>query len=554
MINKTKIVDACIQQGLCDQQQYERSKKNSRRSRQDILMTLAFTLRMPIRSFYQAYAEIHNYEFRTLSQLQVCQDMLRRFPRGLLERKSVLPVKLKNDPDTTIHLVTSDPENQVSLMQAKKITGVASKVFMSDPQALTGAVEYYAEAVLPEVFEIAAFDPVEELNFIIEQAYLSRSSDIHILPLKERVMVRLRIDGVLQDYARTFSISQGLGLMSRLKVLAGMDIAEQRMAQDGTANYLINEDVEIDMRVATMPTRFGERATLRILGSDSEALTLSQIGMSQADLAKFTGVITKPHGMILITGPTGSGKSTTLYSTLQSIASQDTNIMTVEDPVEYVMEGMSQVQVSNKVSFSSALRGFLRHDPDIIMVGEIRDGETANTAMKAAMTGHLVFSTLHTNSAIAAIPRLKDLGSEAYLIGATLLAVISQRLVKRLCNACKVKRKLSVEEAQILGLSADTHVHDACGCARCLGTGYQGRVALFETLWIDEALASMICQDADEITLREHAQSLNTLAEDGVHKLLEGVTTIDELNRLGLLMSLSSLPADNSPELGVVQQ
>jgi type II secretory ATPase GspE/PulE/Tfp pilus assembly ATPase PilB-like protein len=406
MIAINKITDACIEQGLFNQEVLISNKVQARRERKDLLHCLAFAIRMPISTFYQAYATTHHMPFCSMHDLKPDMQALRRIPRTLLERRPMLPLRPKEGVSPqTVRLVMSDPDHHLSYEQAQKSLGQPCEICISEPKELDYALSQ-ARAELGVAKEAGdSYDPINELHDIIEQAYLCRSSDIHIQPSKEKVHIRLRIDGVLQYYFRSFSLEQGLGLMSRIKVISGMDISEQRMAQDGNASYEINADIGIDLRVATMPTRFGERATLRLLGSDTEALTLTQIGMSENDLDKFQQAISQPHGMILITGPTGSGKSTSLYSALKYISSADTNILTVEDPVEYVMEGISQVQVSNKVSFSDALRAFLRHDPDVIMLGEIRDGETANTAMKAAMTGHLVFSTLHTNSSLSAVSR-----------------------------------------------------------------------------------------------------------------------------------------------------
>jgi len=289
------------------------------------------------------------------------------------------------------------------------------------------------------------------------------------------------------------------------------------------------------VRCATMPTRFGERATLRLLGSDNQALSLAGIGMSAIDLQRFEREIQKPHGMILITGPTGSGKSTTLYAALQQVSSPEINIMTVEDPIEYVMSGVAQVQVGSKVSFSSALRSFLRHDPDVMMVGEIRDGETAGIGMKAAMTGHLVFSTLHTNSAAGAVNRLVDMGAERYLIGATLLAVIAQRLVRRLCTECRQERVVTVREAEFFGFDIAQKVYEPKGCAHCLDSGYKGRLALFETYWIDTKARQLINDGATEAELIRHAKDFSDLLHDGVNKVSSGLTSLAELKRLGLL-------------------
>jgi type IV pilus assembly protein PilB len=546
MLDHNKVLSACVEQGLFSQEHLAKFQVIARRERKNIMRCIAFSVRMPISSFYQAYADTHDYPFYRPQDLKPDLEALQRIPRRLLNRRPMLPLLMDKADDDVVHLVIDDPDNKNSIEQVQKTLGKACRVYMTDLNALTPILTQSLMQLSGESEGGLIFEPVAELDLIIEQAYLCRSSDIHIQPSQDSVLVRLRVDGILQDHSVRYSLSQGLGLMSRLKVLSGMDIAEQRMAQDGNVTYLVNEDIEIDLRVATMPTRFGERATLRLLGSDLEALTLPQIGMSVSDLEKFQQAILKPHGMILITGPTGSGKSTTLYSALKHISDDQTNILTVEDPVEYVMDGISQVQVSNKVSFSDALRAFLRHDPDVIMVGEIRDGETANTTMKAAMTGHLVFSTLHTNSSVAAISRLRDLGAESYLIGATLLAVISQRLVKRLCDNCKVRRSATLSEINQLSLSPDTVLYKAQGCAHCGGTGYTGRIALFETLWVDKKMSALISQDSDEVTLKENSPGHTSLGEDAMAKLLQGKTTTDELTRLALLNADNSIDANET--------
>ena len=536
MIAINKITDACIDQGLFSQEVLVSNRIQARRERKDLLQCLAFSIRMPISAFYQAYAVAQNMPFCTMQNVSPDMQALRRIPRALLDRRPMLPIHAKgNVTSQAVRLVMSDPEHQLSYEQAQKSIGKSCEICVGEPKELDYALSEARTELGMGSAVVDGYDPIHELHDIIEQAYLCRSSDIHVQPLPGKVQIRFRIDGVLQDHFRNFSSEQGLGLMIRIKVISGMDISEQRMAQDGNASYQVNEDINIDLRVATMPTRFGERATLRLLGSDTESLTLSQIGMSDDDLDKFQHAIAQPHGMILITGPTGSGKSTSLYSALKYIASTDINILTVEDPVEYVMEGISQVQVSNKVSFSDALRAFLRHDPDVIMLGEIRDGETANTAMKAAMTGHLVFSTLHTNSSLSAVSRLRDLGAEPYLIGATLLAVISQRLVKKLCNYCKIQRQAEQSEIRLLGAASNLLLFDANGCPHCRNTGYLGRMALFETLWVDKKLAGLIGQDVSEAILMENSVGYNSLSDDGVRKVIQGVTTIDELKKLALV-------------------
>jgi type IV pilus assembly protein PilB len=309
------------------------------------------------------------------------------------------------------------------------------------------------------------------------------------------------------------------------------------MPQDGGFSYHLAApvDLEFNIRVATAPTRLGERITMRLLGNESSSLTLTDLGFLEHDLVEFKQAIRKPYGMILLTGPTGSGKSTTLCAALQEINRSDINIMTVENPIEYVIDGISQIQTGPKINFADALRSLLRHDPDVLMVGEIRDSETADVAVKAAMTGHLVFSTLHTNNAVSAVTRLVDIGCEPFLIGSTMTAVIAQRLVRRLCRHCAKARPATEDEKVLLGVEDDVQLFEPVGCAVCQGQGFRGRLGLFETLWFNEKLARMVAKGADEETLEKSAgNSLKFMWQDGCDKVIRGLTTLDEVREVAV--------------------
>lgn len=347
--------------------------------------------------------------------------------------------------------------------------------------------------------------------------------------------MRLRIDGKLHDYPVAVDLDAGLGIISRIKVLSDLDISEQRQPQDGGFSYYLAAPIDksFNIRVATAPIRLGERVTMRLLAEESNALSLIDLGMASADLVRFRQAIAKPYGLILLTGPTGSGKSTTLCAALQEINQPDINIMTVENPIEYVIAGVSQLQTGSKVSFAAALRSFLRHDPDVLMVGEIRDAETADVAVKAAMTGHMVFSTLHTNNAVSAVTRLIDIGCEPFLIGSTVTAVIAQRLVRQLCVHCRTPRLAHASEFEELGVVEAVSIFQPVGCSLCQGSGYKGRLGLFETLWFDDQLARMVTRGADEEMLEENAgKRLQYMWEDGIRKVLQGLTTLDELRNV----------------------
>jgi type IV pilus assembly protein PilB len=532
MLRENVLINAAIQTGLLNDAVIAEYKLVARRQRVDLLELLSYKLRFSISDLYRAYAQTQGIRYLTPDEIKVDPILLRKLSPSLIERRLILPLMPLAE---NALLLVENPDDLAGIAQSKRLLPNDIEICMTDPRLLKQLISKVIQSV-DEVEVEDEFDSVFHLDEMIKEAYLSHASDIHFEPTKEQFHIRLRVDGCLQAYAQFFSAEQGIALMSRMKVLTGMDISEQRMPQDGGMTFKIDNQISFEIRAATIPVKFGERATLRLLGSDSEALSLETIGFSDKSLARFAKAIKRPHGMILITGPTGSGKSTTLYSALQQIVSKEINVLTVEDPVEYVMEGISQVQVGTKVSFASALRSFLRHDPDVIMVGEIRDGETANIAMKASLTGHMVFSTLHTNSAVSTISRLKDIGVEPFLIGTTLVCVIAQRLVRRLCASCKQPVALTAKDRRLLNLddSVDVNIFQANGCATCHDTGFKGRIALFETLWIDDVLGELIGRGVSEQVILKHAKDFTSLAQDCTDKILVGATSMSEFKRLSL--------------------
>jgi len=371
---------------------------------------------------------------------------------------------------------------------------------------------------------------------LLHAAIVRQASDIHIDPNEKESLVRLRVDGVLEKH-RMLPSTVHNGVVSRLKVLGGMDIAEKRAPQDGRFTHTYGPTGQkIDIRLATLPTKYGERMTVRLLALQTESLTLERLGMSAGDLVAFSQAISKPHGLILLTGPTGSGKSTTLYAALRRIiAEHPLNVITIEDPIEYDIAGVAQVEVdsADKVSFNKALRSVLRHDPDVVMIGEIRDGETADVAIKASLTGHLVFSTLHTNSAASALTRLADMGLDRFLIAATMRLAVAQRLVRRLCSHCRKPRPLTEPEALAISFpeAVGTTVYDAAGCMYCADRGYVGRLGLFELLPFDESLARLVAEGAGEgeIVREARQRGIPRLVDDALEKLRCGETTVKEV-------------------------
>lgn len=377
---------------------------------------------------------------------------------------------------------------------------------------------------------------VRLVDSIIKEAIPTRASDIHIEPFEKYVRVRYRIDGDLQERA-TFPITAYPAICARIKILSGINIAERRIPQDGRINVEIG-GVEYDFRVSTLPSVHGEKFVIRILDKTSFKFTRSDLGFTESENAVIDKMLARPYGIILLTGPTGCGKSTTLYSFLKEINKSTVNIVTVEDPVEYSMPGVTQTQVNTKanMTFAAALRSILRQDPDVIMIGEIRDEETAEIAVRAAITGHLVFSTLHTNDAPGAVTRLEDMHIPDYLLSDSIVGVIAQRLVKRLCPACKKKAKTTEKEMQLLGLSEPAHIYHAQGCQYCNHTGYKGRVAVHEIMYVNKEMKEVISNTRNSDKLRAVAKEngLVTLWESCKNLVLNGETSIQELMTMNI--------------------
>jgi general secretion pathway protein E len=378
---------------------------------------------------------------------------------------------------------------------------------------------------------------IRMINALLLQALKERASDLHFEPYETRSVVRFRIDGVLRDVIQPPRALHA-ALVSRLKIMASLDIAEKRLPQDGRITLRLG-DKSVDVRVSTLPTGPGERVVLRLLDKEAARLDLTALGMSESTLAQVDRLIREPHGIVLVTGPTGSGKTTTLYAALSRLDRGSVNMMTVEDPIEYALDGVAQTQVNPRIDldFARALRAILRQDPDIVMIGEIRDLETAQIAVQASLTGHLVLATLHTNDAASAVTRLDDMGVEPYLLASSLLGVLAQRLVRRLCAECRAAVAPSAGEAKLLhdlGLPVDLPLHAPVGCEACNRTGYRGRTGVYELLLADERVRKLIHERASEPELREAATraGFRTLRTDGARWLANGSTSLAELVRV----------------------
>jgi general secretion pathway protein E len=377
---------------------------------------------------------------------------------------------------------------------------------------------------------------IKLINGVISQAIKARASDIHFEPYEDRIVVRFRVDGILREVLSQDSKISSV-LISRIKIISGLDISERRLPQDGRVSLSLG-DKSIDVRVSTLPSSYGERVVLRLLDKQSAQINIEDLGLPPKILSNYKSSLKNPEGIILFTGPTGSGKTTTLYAGLRHLSDSSQNILTVEDPIEYTLRGIGQTQVNSKTgyTFAKGLRAILRQDPDVVMVGEMRDVETAQIGIQASLTGHLVLSTVHTNSAIAAITRLRDMGIESFLLASSLRTIISQRLVRRLCLECKKEEVASSQVQKIFNLDSSQKVWNSTGCSSCSHTGYQGRIAIAECIQIDKELKELIHNNASENAIANYVFKENKSIDDASLELLKnGTTSCEELIRVGNL-------------------
>ncbi len=472
-------------------------------------------------------------------------DAIRVFPENLARKYRMTPLKVD---EGTLTLATSNPFNLNAVEDIGMILGINIQTILAPKVEIDSTIErLYSKKILDKtrVNQIDSSDGtydndvegspiVRIVNNLIMEAYKRNASDIHIEPEANYTRVRLRIDGDLVKYINFDNDMHSL-ISTRIKIISGLNIAEKRIPQDGSFQFNY-EFKKIDIRVSTLPTPYGENIVLRLLGADQNIeYSLSGLGLSPKTLEIIEKAIKVPHGIILVTGPTGSGKTTTLYSILSKLAVPSKAIKTVEDPIERKFEGITQVQVNQKagLTFAAGLRSILRQDPDIIMIGEIRDGETAEIAIRAAITGHLVLSTIHTNDALSSVVRLVDMGIEPFKVGSSLVCVIAQRLIKKNCIHCKEQVELSPTEKRLLRVDYD-HVYKGRGCDKCNHTGYSGRLAAFEIVLVDQKLEELISKNASMETLRAYAieKKMQMLRDEVIEFLNQGLTSVDEALRV----------------------
>ncbi|MGL3211409.1 GspE/PulE family protein [Bradyrhizobium sp. BR 1433] len=489
-----------------------------------------------------------------LQEMTSAEPLVGAFSPRFLRETMVYPCRAA---DGTTVLAVVDPTDQATLRAAQIVLGAGIHVKVASSEDIAIALNNSSSAEEAEAADSAAALPREDdieslrdlasgapvvraVNDLIEKAVELRASDIHIEPFSGGLMVRLRIDGLLRPVAALSGVLPQ-AVVSRIKIIANLNIAERRLPQDGAARLRAGR-TDIDIRVAIMPTQHGESCVIRILPKDRGLLVVEKLGFSEPDEAKLRRLLKLPHGMVVITGPTGSGKTTTLATILSILNEPSRKILTIEDPVEYELPGVNQSQIKPAIglTFATALRSFVRQDPDVIMVGEVRDSETAHVAVHAALTGHLVLTTLHTETAAAAVPRLLDLGVEGYLLRSVLRGVIAQRLVRQLCERCKTARPLAAadfaEDPRLaaLGFKADEIIQEPCGCERCGGTGYRGRLGVFELLELSNELRELIGERTDGLKIDTIAirSGMTTMLDDGVAKCRAGLTSPAEILRV----------------------
>ncbi len=552
---RKQLGDLLVESGKISPEQLEEALARQRANGEPLGQLLVDSGFITETDLLKMLAEQLGLDFIDIGESKIDLSAVAMLPNNVARKNLVLPIGFD---ENKLVVATADPTNVFVFDDLRIMTGFEIKPVVSTKEELLAAIDRYAQSenVLEEAIEetgsaadaakatqeaeeLAEEAPIVKLvNLIINQAVDEGASDIHIEPQEDDMRIRYRVDGVLREIMHSPKKIQA-GLISRLKIMSDMNIAERRVPQDGRIGLVV-ADRAIDFRVASLPSVYGESIVMRILEKESIMLTLEDLGFFPRTLEMFRAAIGKPYGTILVTGPTGSGKSTTLYATLNVLNVPEKNIMTIEDPVEYRLPGLSQMQVNTKagMTFAAGLRAVLRGDPDCLLVGEIRDRETALIAIESALTGHLVLSTLHTNDAPSAITRLTEMGVEPFLIASAVDAVLAQRLGRRLCKHCKEKHTMTAQEVANLGFPVedgkDYEFYKPVGCSKCNNTGYRGRMGIHEVMLMSQNLGELAVKKAssDELMRTAIKEGMSTLKEDGFNKALAGITSLEEVVRV----------------------
>ena len=553
---KKRIGDILVEEGILTEEQLEEALKAAKAENKKIgeaITDLGFATEQDIA---EALSSQLGFEYVNLSTVHIPDNVLGLINESVLRKHLMIPYAFVPNTINQVKVAMVDPMDMSAIDDFSIVTNllvvpsvattrdilIVLDRYYGDTETIKAAQEYAREredlaAKLAEgdlsSQDVQSSPVVQLVTSMVEQAARQRASDIHIEAKEDSVRVRFRIDGSLYEKF-TYSIHLLPAIMARLKIIGGMDIAEKRKPQDGRFTIMVDKR-EYDIRVSVLPTVYGEKCVMRLAQKKALTRNKSELGFSPSELQAFDDILKNPNGILLVTGPTGSGKSTTLYTALSELNKEDVNIVTVEDPVEANIDGINQVQVNVKaeLTFASALRSILRQDPDIIMIGEIRDGETAQIAVQASITGHLVVSTLHTNSAAGSISRLINMGVEGYLLADSLVGIIAQRLVRRLCPYCKKPHLITDTERRIMGIRADVNpeIYEPVGCERCDNTGYSGRIGIYEIMKITPPLKELISKNASVSELKQMGmrEGMHTLRQSATMLVIKGITSVHEM-------------------------
>ena len=542
-MTEDELKELLLEANMTTAEELEKAAEEQRKINQPLEKVLLTMKIVEKEAFYKLIADRLNVKYKSLDGLNVPEEVLKIYPEDLARSTRSVPLFIK---DEVLHIAIEDPTDVSLIDQTQLFTNYPIEVYLGGKEDIAVAQDKIYKKENADIFsqlKAAAEDGkasneipsiIKIVDLIVQQAVKDRASDIHVEPEEDILRIRFRVDGILHEIPSPPKDWES-AIISRFKVLSGMDIAESRVPQDGHFQSKVGDKV-IDFRVSTLPTIFGENVVLRLLDSTSVTIGLERLGFTTyEDLKKYEELIARPYGIVLSTGPTGSGKTTTLYSALTRINTLDRNIITLEDPVEYRLGLIRQVQINPKagITFANGLRAILRQDPDVVMVGEIRDLETARMAVQAALTGHLVFSTLHTNDAPSSIARLVDMGIEPFLAAASIIGIMAQRLIRVICPKCKEAYTPPESVAKKWNLSKDTQIYRGKGCEDCKGTGYRGRSGLYELMSVNDELKELINSNVSTVVLRNKAKGMGMkmLFEDGREKVLKGITTFEEVAR-----------------------